>query len=78
MSLLKQYTICIPLETCIDGEVRLASDDSREYAGSVHVGRVEICINDQYGTMCDDTWDYAEATVVCRQLGFSPNGELCP
>jgi len=49
-----------------EGEVRLRGGASKE-------GRVEICLNNTWGTLCSSTWSDAEASVTCQQLGYSGN-----
>uniref|UniRef100_A0A8D0GLD8 Soluble scavenger receptor cysteine-rich domain-containing protein SSC5D n=1 Tax=Sphenodon punctatus TaxID=8508 RepID=A0A8D0GLD8_SPHPU len=50
-----------------NGAVRLMN---REAKGRDR-GRVEIFINDEWGTVCDDLWNSKAAAVVCHQLGYA-------
>ena len=54
---------------CEDGQVRLV--DGLYESG----GRVEVCFDQQYGTVCDRGFDGLDATVICRQLGFSDGAD---
>ncbi|GIL85272.1 hypothetical protein Vretifemale_13878 [Volvox reticuliferus] len=34
-------------------------------------GTIQICKGGVWGTVCNDGWDDTDATVVCRQLGYT-------
>ena len=54
---------------CNDGDIQLVNGDERN-------GTVQVCIGGVWGTVCDDRWDDADASVVCRQLGFPSEGTV--
>lgn len=44
--------------------------------GGSRYGRVELCVSEIWTTVCSDYWGYEDASVICRQLGYSPHGNI--
>ena len=53
---------------CSYGDIRLVGGDN------AYEGRVEVCIENGWHTVCDDGWGSTDARVVCKQLGYSYTG----
>lgn len=49
---------------CNDGSVQLVGSNNH------YSGRVEVCHNSEWGTVCDDEFGLAEVKVICNQLGI--------
>ena len=62
---------CLFYAGCVHGDIRLTGTGS---GISSTAGRVEVCLNNQWGTVCDDFWGFFDARVVCRQMGYSASG----
>lgn len=52
------------LTACEHGEIQLA-DGVYSFEG-----RLEVCLNGLWGTICDANWSEIESNVVCNQLGY--------
>ena len=64
--------ISLTLAPCKNGTVRLYSESGSYFR---RYGRVQICVNNIWGTVCDDFWDDKDASVVCKMLRYSPHGK---
>ena len=53
---------------CKHHDIRLAG------ASYSTIGRVEVCVNGTWGTVCRNSFDDIDARVVCQHLGYSPYG----
>ncbi len=53
---------------CSDGEIRLVG-------GNVISGRLELCINNAWGTVCEEGFTADDAQVVCNQTRLPHNGK---
>ena len=54
-------------DDCSDGDLRLVG-------GTVLSGRLEICINNAWGTVCDEGFTADDAQVACNQIGLPYSG----
>ena len=58
-----------PCAGCTHGTVRLK--------GGMYSfeGRVEVCVNGLWGTVCHDSWSSADAALGCKYFGYSTYGK---
>ena len=52
-------------ESCTNvGAIRLSN------GSQLNEGRVEICLDGYWGSVCNNGWDEQDALVTCRQAGY--------
>ena len=58
----------IKRSNCSNGSIRLVD------GSGPHEGRLEVCVNEAWGTVCSNGWDNTDSNIVCNQLGYLPLG----
>ena len=61
------YTMANQIGTDYDSDFSVIDD-------MLSRGRIEVCNGTVYEAVCANGWNYTDASVVCRELGFSPYG----
>ena len=57
-------------ESCTNvGAIRLSG------GSQLNEGRVEICLDGYWGSVCSNGWDEQDALVTCRQAGYQTLSE---
>ena len=73
--------LAVERSDCVEGDVQFSDVGFSSFspfllaASGGRLGRVEICMNGRHVGIDGDSWDNEDASVLCRQLGFSPYGE---
>ena len=55
---------------CTEDTVRLVNGSTEQE------GRIEVCVNGVWGSICDQGWDTDDGDVVCQQLGYTRQGPI--
>ena len=62
--------MCVDSGSCEEGAVRLVD-------GTIDgEGRVEVCHDGVWGSICDEGWDKTDTHIVCLQLGYARTGNF--
>ncbi|XP_019854710.1 PREDICTED: uncharacterized protein LOC109583713 [Amphimedon queenslandica] len=56
---------CISTSVCQNGQIQLLDTNA-----------VLLCVNGEWHALCNTTWSYTQAQVVCRQLGKNAQGAM--
>ena len=76
----------LPAAICTDGSIRIFDDGEVYFSGegsggdslfeaNEMQGILEFCKDANWGTICADSWVNSDASVACRELGYSPYGK---
>ena len=76
--IIKPFSCHLAIDTlkgdCDDGDLRLEGGMD-VYESKTREGRVEICFNNAWGTVCNTSFSVPDALVACNQLvGFEREG----
>lgn len=85
------HTSFLLIASCIEGSVRLLVGEGLAfYEGlsqydsidiydkdGLRAGRLEVCLEGKFVTICNAQWDNHDASAACRQLEFSSYGRFC-
>ena len=70
ITILQHSAPSTPFSECNDGDIQLVGGDTPLK------GRLEVCINNAWGTVCNNQFGNHDSATACHQLGFERTGQL--
>ena len=68
---LKDFNLIIVFAlTAMETNRSECNDQDLQIVGSAREGRVEVCYNQAWGTICDEVYGLNAVRILCSQLGF--------
>ena len=69
------YVRLVASQECEEKAIRITNENVTTKGNSYFIaGGLQICINRQWGTVCQSQWSHGDAIVACRQLGLYYTG----
>lgn len=77
----------LPTAVCEELDARITIGDGNQYYDgdtfyersyyiddALAIGRIELCVDGVWSAICENVWTKEDASVACKQLGFSSAG----
>ena len=72
--LLLLWTLSVSLvaaQECEERDIRITNQNVTTSGNTFTIaGGLQICVDNKWGTVCQNQWSDSDATVACRQLGL--------
>ena len=61
----------VAVQGCEERDIRITNTTVTTNGNTYFIsGGLQICVQNYWGTVCQNRWSDSDATVVCRQLGL--------
>jgi len=69
------YECLVSALACQESDIRITNENvTTKGEAYIIAGGLQMCVDNEWATVCQNGWDDNDATVACRQLGLNYTG----